>query len=90
MYVCSPADRLAGQEGGAAAYNKYRPSRHWRWPTHTRQVLFLGEAALCLLAGKVCWPTYFRQTANHHFTLLRPLALLASVSGLWAVVDAVP
>ena len=30
--------------------------------------------APCLLAaGKVSWPTYFRQTANRHFTLLRPL-----------------
>ena len=28
--------------------------------------------APCLLAGKVSWPTYFRHTANHHFTLLRP------------------
>ena len=33
------------------------------------------QAALCLLAGKVSWPTYFRHTANRHFTLLRPWAL---------------
>ena len=26
-----------------------------------------------MLAGKVSWPTYFRLTANRHFTLLRPL-----------------
>ena len=25
-----------------------------------------------MLAGKVSWPTYFRLTANRHFTLLRP------------------
>ena len=62
MYVCQ----------GGHKCDKYRPSRHRRWPIHTRQVLFLGEAVLCLLAGKVSWPTYFRQTANHHFTLLRP------------------
>ena len=68
------AGRQVGRTGrGGNGCDKYRPSRHWRWPIHTRQVLFLGEAALCLLAGKVSWPTYLRQTANHHFTLLRPL-----------------
>ena len=34
-----PADRLAGQEGGSGC-DKYRPSRHRRWPIHTRQVCF--------------------------------------------------
>ena len=36
------------------------------------KVLFLGEAAPSWLAGKISWPTYFRLTANRHFTLSRP------------------
>ena len=40
--------------------------------TITQMFITLAIMAPCLLAGKVSWPTYFRLTANRHFTLLRP------------------
>ena len=38
----------------------------------TRRWQLVGGLLVFLLAGKVSWPTYFRLTANRHFTLLRP------------------
>ena len=64
MYVCSYGHRSwleLTRAGGVQWRNRACCPRPWV----PEQV---GEAAPCLLAGKISWRTYFRLSANRHFT----------------------